>query len=136
MTAESPIFIGQIFCFVKLKIILDTLHIFVRSLTFITLVLLNRNVAIYAFGIAQLVSALTIILGNYLFFHVYIKKLQEYRLELKRNDNNEQTIAKYGSYFKSMDDFPFKGITEMVPGVLPNSVRTIIQQIYNFEYSF
>lgn len=122
MCAEAPVFIGQVFCFVKLKIVLDTLHIMVRSLTFIALVLWNNNIAIYAFGIAQLVSALTIIIGNYSFFHVYIKKLKSYRLDLtKTNVDNEKILMKYGPYYEHMDDFPFNNIREMIPGGLVNN---------------
>lgn len=121
MCAEAPAFIGQVFCFVKLKIVLDTLHILVRSVIFITLVLMNSDIAIYAFGIAQLSSALTIIIGNYLFFHVYINKLKEYRLDVtKKTDDNDKIIAKYGTYYQHMDDFPFNNIREMIPGGLTN----------------
>lgn len=119
MTAETPIFIGQIFCFVKLKIILDALHIFVRSLVFITLVLINHNIAIYAFGIAQLISIFVVVGGNYAFFYIYIKNLTKYRVQIKKKDEN----VIENSWYKNMDDFPFNGITEMIPGVLPNEVN-------------
>lgn len=118
MCAEAPVFIGQVFCFVKLKIILDTLHIMVRSLIFIALVLTNSNIAIYAFGIAQLFSALTIIIGNYSFFHVYINKLKQYRLDVTQN---KIVAAKYEPHYEHMDDFPFNNIREMIPGGLKNS---------------
>lgn len=122
MCAEAPVFIGQVFCFVKLKIVLDTLHILVRSLVFITLVLSNSSIAIYAFGIAQLFSALTIIIGNYSFFHVYINKLKRYRLDVtKKSDDNDKIMRKQGTYYEHMDDFPFNNIREMIPGVLKNS---------------
>lgn len=119
MCAEAPVFVGQVFCFVKLKIVIDTLHILVRSLIFITLVLTNSNIAIYAFGIAQLCSALTIIVGNYLFFHVYIRKLQQYRLDVANSaDDYDSTSRKY---YENMDDFPFDSIRQMVPGGLANT---------------
>lgn len=124
MTAEAPAFIGQVFCFVKLKVVLDTLHIMVRSVIFIMLVMWNRDFAIYAFGIAQFSSALTIIIGNYLFFHYYIAKLREYRSELKRNDDRAVILKKFGTYYENMDDFPFTGVVDMIPGVLPNPVST------------
>lgn len=123
LTAESPAFVGQVFCFIKLKVILDTLHIFIRSLVFIVLVMNNKNIAIYAFGIAQFTSALTIIIGNYGFFHFYIKRLRKYRDSLKKNDNDkEKTKSEFGPYYENMNDFPFTSILEMIPGVLKNSV--------------
>lgn len=122
MTAEAPIFVGQVFCFVKLKIILNTLHIFVRSSVFITLVLLDREQAIYAFGIAQFVSAFVVVAGNYGFFHIYIRNLKAYRMGDEKTVNGLARQHYEPAYYKNMDDFPFGRISEMVPGILPNKV--------------
>lgn len=123
LTAEAPVFVAQVFCFVKLKVILDTLHIFVRSLVFIILVLNNKNIAIYAFGIAQFTSCLVIICGNYGFFHFYIKRLKTYREILKKYDNDtDRANIEMGHYYKNMNDFPFDSVADMVPGVLKNPV--------------
>lgn len=123
LTSETPAFIGQVFCFVKLKIILDTLHILIRSLVFIVLVLNNKHIAIYAFGIAQFVSCCTIILGNYGFFHIYINKLKLYRDGLKKNDGDaDKTVREYGKYYENMQDFPFNSVIDFLPGVLKNEV--------------
>lgn len=126
LTAEAPAFVGQVFCFIKLKVILDTLHIFVRSIVFIVLVMNNKNIAIYAFGIAQFTSVLTIILGNYGFFYFYIKRLKNYRDTLKKNDDDkEKTTSAFGPYYENMNDFPFTSIIDMVPGVLKNPVSLL-----------
>jgi oligosaccharide translocation protein RFT1 len=123
LTAEAPALIGQVFCFVKLKVVIDTLHIFIRSIIFILLVLRNKDIAIYAFGIAQFTSCLTIIIGNYGFFHFYIKKLLVYRAVLKKNDNDkDKAIVECGPYFDNMNDFPFNSNLDMIPGFLPNPV--------------
>lgn len=128
LTAEAPAFVGQVFCFVKLKVILDTLHIFIRSSVFIVLVMNNKNIAIYAFGIAQFTSALTIIVGNYGFFHVYVKRLKSYRDTLKKNDDDkEKTVRALGPYYENMSDFPFTSVVDMLPGVLKNPVRILTQ---------
>lgn len=85
----------------------------------------NKNIAIYAFAIAQFTSVVTIIVGNYGFFHFYIKRLKTYRNTLKKNDDDkEKTKRDLGPYFENMNDFPFTSIVDMVPGVLENSVRT------------
>ena len=131
LTAEAPAFVGQVFCFVKLKVILDTLHIFIRSVVFIVPVINNKNIAIYAFGIAQFTSCVTIILGNYGFFHIYIKRLKNYRDTLKKNDGDKEKTAKEaGPYYENMNDFPFTNISEMVPGVLKNSVSFHLAMIF------
>lgn len=131
--AEAPVYVGQVFCFVKLKVVLDTLRIMVRSVVFIVLVVGDKDRAIYAFGIAQLSSALTIIVGNYLFFHIYIAKLKAYRGELKRSgedDDASVAMAKKETinhrYYENMDDFPFNSVLDMVPGILPNAVSNVI----------
>lgn len=123
MTAEAPVYVAQVFCFVKIKIVLDTVHILVRSLVFIVLVRSDTNGAIYAFGIAQISSAATIIVGNYLFFHLYIRRLREYRVALKKADGAiEKVRGEWGTAYEHMNDFPFEGVLDMVPGVLPNEV--------------
>lgn len=141
LTAEAPALVGQVFCFVKLKVMLDTLHIFIRSIVFIILVIRNKEIAIYAFGIAQLTSCATIILGNYGFFHIYIKKLLDYRTVLKKFDNDkDKANAVCGSYFDSMNDFPFNSILDMIPGVLPNpvsfSINFCIDSQSNYHFQF
>lgn len=128
-------FIGQVFCFVKLKIVLDTLHILVRSLIFITIVLQNSDIAIYAFSIAQLSSAFTIIIGNYLFFHLYIKKLKQYRLDVATR-SNDPTNARHEPYYENMDDFPFNSIVEMVPGVMQNAGTYFNSELKVLVWSF
>lgn len=122
MTAEAPIFVGQVFCFVKLKVILDTGHIFIRSFIFILIVLMNKDITIYAFGIAQITSACTIIVGNYAFYYFYIPKLLQYRKDLKKVDDKYVLRDQYGQHFENMEDFPFVSIKQMLPGVLPNPV--------------
>lgn len=104
LCAEAPAFVGQVFCFVKLKIVMDTTHIFVRSLVFIILVIGNSERVIWAFGIAQLASCLTILCGNYGFFYVYLKKRSE---KLKKSD------AAPGD----MEDFPIHRMRDLLPFV-------------------
>jgi oligosaccharide translocation protein RFT1 len=136
LSAEAPIFISQVFCFVKLKVVLDTSHIFIRSIVFIILVVMDKSIAIYAFGIAQLVSALTIIIGNYGFFYWYINRLNKYRQSKK---NEEHTLVKqqmFASYFENMNDFPFQSIKEMVPGVMKNEGSFLNNELQTLILSF
>eukprot|EP00918_Siedleckia_nematoides_P027789 GHVU01059808.1.p1 GENE.GHVU01059808.1~~GHVU01059808.1.p1 ORF type:complete len:565 (+),score=36.05 GHVU01059808.1:19-1713(+) len=116
LTAEAPIFVGQVFCFVKVKVVLDTLHIVTRSIVFVILVVYDKELAIMAFGLAQFTSACTIVIGNYAFFHYYIQKLKKYREVVKKNDNDKtKAIEEFGPYYDHMEDFPFTGVTQMVP---------------------
>uniref|UniRef100_U5EW95 Protein RFT1 homolog n=1 Tax=Corethrella appendiculata TaxID=1370023 RepID=U5EW95_9DIPT len=136
MTAEAPILVAQVFCFVKVKIFFDTLHIFIRSIIFILLVLWNKNITIYAFGIAQICSALTIIIGNYSFFHIYIHKLIQYRAQLKKNDDKLKLRKQFGTSYENMDDFPFNSILDMTPGYLKNSDSYFNSDLQMLVWSF
>lgn len=119
--AETPVFVAQIFCFVKFRVVLDTLHIFVRSSLFIWLVLRDPNQAIFAFSIAQIGSTITFIIGYYGYFYYYIRKLNKHRASKKRaEDNNDSTNDAKSN---DLDDtIPFNSISQMFPGVLNNSV--------------
>ncbi|XP_055613207.1 protein RFT1 homolog [Uranotaenia lowii] len=136
LTAEAPIFVTQVFCFVKLKIVMDTSHIFIRSAVFIALVLLDKSITIYAFGIAQITSAVTIIAGNYLFYHFYIPRLLHYRNELKKVDDKHKLREKFGETYENMEDFPFVSIKDMLPTVLPNSGSMFNSELQTLVLSF
>lgn len=126
LCAEAPVFVTQIFCFVKLKIFLNTLHILVRSVIFIWIVLKNKSIAIDAFAIAQLASAVVIFVGHYAFFYFYIKRFNEYKLVTgsKKPRKESSAPSKFDEeLFKSMDDFPFQSATELVPFVMKNEVK-------------
>lgn len=115
LCAEAPLFIAQVFCFVKLKVVLDTLHIFVRSVVFISIVLKNPDIAIYAFGIAQLASIFAIVVGYYAYFYTYISKKDDdpSRKTSEDEPDKEHTLA---------DKFPLQSVAELLPGVLRNKV--------------
>ncbi|XP_059614048.1 protein RFT1 homolog [Phlebotomus argentipes] len=134
MCAEAPVFLGQVFCFVRLKVVLDTLHIFVRSVVFITIVSNNKSIAIYAFGTAQLSSALTIILGNYIFFYIYTKRLNDFRQ--KNEEEKKSLLEKMGSQFDHMEDFPLKSLTDLLPKIQPSGMKSLNADLQILILSF
>uniref|UniRef100_A0A6B2EH39 Protein RFT1 homolog n=1 Tax=Phlebotomus kandelakii TaxID=1109342 RepID=A0A6B2EH39_9DIPT len=136
MCAEAPVFVGQVFCFVRLKVVLDTLHIFVRSAVFIAIVTSNKSIAIYAFGIAQLSSALTIILGHYIFFNIYTRKLNTFRARVKKSEDRKALLEEMGSHFDHMDDFPFTSVSEMLPRILPSGEKSFNADLQVLILSF
>lgn len=126
LLAEAQVFVAQVFCFVKLRVVLDTLHIFVRSILFIVLVLRDPSQAIFAFSIAQVGSTVTYAIGYYVYFIYYIDRLNKMKGDKKRaadttNDDDEKK-------FESDDSIPFTSIKQMLPGYLENSV------FMNFDY--
>lgn len=125
LCAEAPVFITQVFCFVKLKVILNTLHIFIRSVVFLWIVLGNGTVAIYAFAIAQLVSAVTILVSHFGFFACYIKLFEDFKNATKDKEGKLK-MRKFlinESIFDNMQDFPFANLKQFLPGVMINKVK-------------
>lgn len=117
--AEPPVFVAQVFCFVKLKVVLDTLHIFVRSTLFVWLVLRDPSHAIYAFGVAQVGSSITFLIGNYAFFCYYIARQKG--KETKKVDGEKKSLK--GDTNETDESIPFNSILELLPGYLKNPVR-------------
>ncbi|EDV45923.1 protein RFT1 homolog [Drosophila erecta] len=119
LMAESAVFVAQVFCFVKLKILLNTLHILVRSAIFLWIVTGDRSAAINAFAIAQLSSAVTIVLGQYGFFYFYLKGFKDFVAQQAK----KKPVAPKAwqvSLYEHMDDFPFKQLSDFLPGVMFN----------------
>jgi len=125
LLAESTVYVSQVFCFVKLKIVLNTLHILVRSVIFLWIVTGDRSAAITAFAIAQLASAVTIVLGQYGFFYYYIRRFNEFKLQQQQQVRKSKPVPESSSWerslFENMDDFPFTKLSELLPGVISRS---------------
>ncbi|XP_043657867.1 protein RFT1 homolog isoform X1 [Drosophila teissieri] len=119
LMAESAVFVAQVFCFVKLKILLNTLHILVRSAIFLWIVTGDRSAAINAFAIAQLSSAVTIVLGQYGFFYFYLKGFKDFVAQQAKK-KPATPKAWQVSLYEHMDDFPFKQLNDFLPGVMFN----------------
>lgn len=124
LLAEAPVFVAQVFCFVKLRVILDTLNIFVRSVIFITLVLRDPKEAIFAFSIAQVGSTVAFVIGYYVYFIHYIDKANKSRGAAKRTvDTDNGSPDKQPDEHTESDEFiPFNSILQMLPGCLQNPV--------------
>lgn len=128
LLAEVPVFVAQVFCFVKLRVALDTLNIFVRSVIFISLVIHDPKKAIFAFSIAQVGSTVTFVIGYYIYFMKYTANAKESKGSLKRSaDNNDETKSNENDTIKNEQDdsIPFDSIKQMLPGYLHNPVRKL-----------
>lgn len=119
LCTESPLYISQVFCFVRLRIAINTIHIFVRSAIFLWIVLNDGSLAIWAFATAQLYSAFVFLICYYAYFFYYIKKLNAFRAKIKEmqveNTDEKVTVPKI---FENMQDFPFSNCIELLPNVL------------------
>ncbi|XP_011644754.1 protein RFT1 homolog isoform X1 [Pogonomyrmex barbatus] len=117
------------FLFVKLKIILDTIMIVIRTMTFVPLIVYHPENALFAFGVAQLVAAIFYTISHYAYFHYYIEKLnkcsQKRRMSLK--DSNDEYIIK---------EFPFHAVKDFLPGQLENNDSYLDRKLTILTWSF
>lgn len=97
------------------QIILDTIMIVIRTMTFVPLILYHPENALLAFGIAQLVAAIFYTTSHYVYFRHHIEKLnkcsQKRRMSLK--DNSDEYVIR---------EFPFRAVKDFLPGQLENNV--------------
>lgn len=107
----------------------EIISIGLRTIIFICIVLHNKENALYAFSIAQVLCAVILLLCYLSYFNWYTKKLIQYRLIKKKNEslNNPQL----DKYFENMDDFPFASVAQFLPGTLDNEVLSFF---FSFKY--
>ena len=88
-----------------------------RTLTFVLLILYRPENALLAFGVAQLVAAIFYSTSHYIYFHYYIKTVNKSigkKRKLSLRDSSDEFVT---------TEFPFKCVTDFLPGQLQNSVR-------------
>ncbi|XP_072759418.1 man(5)GlcNAc(2)-PP-dolichol translocation protein RFT1 [Anoplolepis gracilipes] len=118
------------FLFVKLKIILDTIMIAIRTMTFVPLILYHSENALLAFGIAQLVAAVFYTTSHYVYFHYYIatklnKCTQKRRMSLK--DSSDEYVVR---------EFPFRTVKDFLPCQLENNDSYFDKKLTILTWSF
>lgn len=121
---QSVVLVAQSFCFVRLKVILDTIYVMSRTIIFVVIVMRYPHYTIHAFSIAQVLSSIIYCLTHYGFFYWYIDELQ------KRANEEKNGI------FGNMQDFPFKSILELFPCVMRNDGRFLDVQLCKLTVSF
>ncbi|XP_017878351.1 protein RFT1 homolog isoform X1 [Ceratina calcarata] len=121
--------VASAFLFVRLKIILDTIMIAIRTITFVPLVLHNPENALLAFGVAQLVAAIFYTTSHYLYFYRYIEKLNKCKLKRRMSlkDNSEEYVVR---------EFPFKTVKDFLPGQLVNKESYLDKKLTILTWSF
>ncbi|EFN78179.1 protein RFT1 homolog isoform X1 [Harpegnathos saltator] len=121
--------VASAFLFVRLKIILDTIMITIRTLTFVPLILYQPENALLAFSIAQLVAAVFYTTSHYVYFHYHIAKLNKYvhkrRMSLK--DSSDEYVVR---------EFPFRDVKDFLPGQLANNDSYLDRKLTVLTWSF
>lgn len=126
--------VAQLFCFVKLKVAFDTLHIFVRTVLFLSIIIYDRSLALIAFSVAQVVSIGTIVLAYYIFFYWYIKNKPLYaKGALKSKIVPNFVLHKL---YTNMDDFQFDSLRDFFPKYLGSLNSTFNKKLGTLTVSF
>ncbi|XP_047511177.1 protein RFT1 homolog [Pieris napi] len=113
LCSANLILVAQLYCFVKLKVILDTLHIFVRTVLFLSIIIYDRSMALIAFSVAQVVSIAVVVIAYYSFFYWYIKNKPLYsKGGIKAKIVPNRILHKL---YTNMDDFNFTSIRDFLP---------------------
>nr|XP_022903467.1 protein RFT1 homolog [Onthophagus taurus] len=128
--AQPVQLVAQSYCFVKLKVIFETIYITARTITFVILVINNPENAIHAFSIAQVSSSLLLCLLYYEFFYYYIKKFNNIKVKDDFKSDMEKRL------FGDMQDFKFKSILDFIPGFMSNNDKPLNKKLTILTISF
>lgn len=134
LCSANMMLVSQLYCFVKLKIILDTLHIFIRTIIFISIIVYDRSAALIAFSVAQVVSIAAIVVSYYIFFYWYIKCKPLYaKGALKTRFLSAKTLD---TLFSDMDDFNFISLRDFFPKYLGSINSCFNKKLNTLTLSF
>lgn len=134
LCAANMVLVAQLFCFVKLKVALDTLHIFVRTTLFLSIIVYNRSLALIAFSVAQVGSIGTIVVSYYIFFHWYLKNKPLYAKGALKSKVVPESILK--KLYENMDDFHFTSLKDFLPKWLGSVNSTFSKKLSSLTVSF
>ncbi|XP_049951989.1 protein RFT1 homolog [Schistocerca serialis cubense] len=120
MFCEPLYLTAQVFLFLRLKIILDTIHVVVRTVTFTLLVIYIRNGAVIAFSVAQVLSVLVYTTGYYVYFWRYLKRHATVRKKVhgRHGDSTREKAEEAG---KEKESFPIRSMADFFPRKCENN---------------
>nr|CAD7441970.1 unnamed protein product [Timema bartmani] len=122
MCCEPVYLVSQAFLFVRLKVVLDTIQIVVRTFIFTPLIVYQPQSAVLAFSAAQVISACVYVIGYYVYFYVYIKRRNE-KISLRKKDDDIPRTGKE----EMEDDFPFESLTDFLPARIENQSPPVVK---------
>uniref|UniRef100_A0A1B6DLV9 Protein RFT1 homolog n=1 Tax=Clastoptera arizonana TaxID=38151 RepID=A0A1B6DLV9_9HEMI len=111
MFVEPMYLVAQAFLFVRLRVVMDTINVVVRTTIFTTLVLWWPEGAVIAFSTAQIGAVLIYVACYYLYFNYYTTKRKIDRIIFVNKLKNKSTHD---------DDFPFVSLKDFFPQKLQN----------------
>lgn len=126
--------VAQLFCFVKLKVVLDTLHIFVRTILFLSIIIYDKSLALIAFSVAQVGSITFIVLAYYLFFYWYIKYKPLYAKGALKSKLLPSNVLE--RLYNNMDDFNFTSLRDFFPKYVGSVNSSFNKKLNTLTLSF
>ncbi|XP_013185969.2 protein RFT1 homolog [Amyelois transitella] len=134
LCGANLVLIAQLYCFIKLKVALDTLYIFIRSVIFVTIIVYNRSLALIAFSVAQVASIGIIVVCYYIFFYWYINNKPLYAKGALKSKFVPDRILQ--QLYNNMDDFQFTSLTDFFPKYLGSVNSTFNKKLNTLTISF
>lgn len=139
MFCEPVYIVAQAFLFVRFKVVLDTIHIFVRTATFTPFIIYRPHQAVVAFSVAQILAACVYTLGHYAYFHYYITNLMKKRAAQKTHSNGKPPVTlkfvRRDSITELEDEFPFESLMDFLPAVIEDQ-SSINHDLARLTWSF
>lgn len=114
MFCEPVYLMAEAFLFVRLKVVMQTMLVVVRTIAFTTIVLYQPKAAVLAFSVAQVLSVTVYTLGYYIYFYFYLKNRLAERNQPELQPQGRRTQRK-DSIIGTVYDFPFNSIKEFLP---------------------
>lgn len=93
------------------QVFADIVQMFVRTVTFVLLILKSAEHAVLAFSIAQVLSVFSYVVFLYVYFYFYVRA--------KNQIQDDNGIKKED---KTVVNFPFRSMTDFLPKILRNTV--------------
>lgn len=130
MFCEPLYLVSQAFLFVKFRVVLDTIYIFVRTAIFTPLIIYRPHQALVAFSFAQVLSACVYTLGHYVYFYYYINNLKKNYAARKKD-----SVDGIPQVSETEDDFPFESLLDFLPARIENE-SNINRNLARLTWSF
>uniref|UniRef100_A0A1B6KM47 Protein RFT1 homolog n=1 Tax=Graphocephala atropunctata TaxID=36148 RepID=A0A1B6KM47_9HEMI len=126
MCVEPLYMVAQAFLFVRLKVVMDTINVIVRTTVFTLLVLWWPQGAVVAFSAAQIVAVVVYVLSYYYYFAQYLEE---------RKGRPSPTPRQLQRPMSTEDDFPFTSMADFLPRRLDNQA-TVDWKLCVLTWSF
>lgn len=106
---------------------MQTMLVLVRTVAFTSIVLHQRNAAVLAFSVAQVLSIAVYTVGYYVYFYFYMKNRLLERNEWRSETSKGRSFQRKDSIIGTVYDFPFNSVMEFLPSKCHDGVGQVWQ---------